>query len=180
MGLSGGLPRADRSGFYVATTAEPRCQRRSPGRGGGTGERPGSPPFPRPELVLWALLRRGYAQGGRAERSWGVLGMGGHTYRATWAPHAATRCAGVQREGRGRGQAVAPAATGPYGIARWRSASKHLVEDGVEGGGGIRATVACHNIKRYNGDGSACGAVAGHTIRLRGEACTCDASMHAA
>ena len=88
MGLRGGMPRADRGGLFEATEAEPRSRPRSPGRGGGTGERCGSPPFPRPQLVLWALLRREHAQGGRAGRYWGVLGMGGRAYRATWAPHA--------------------------------------------------------------------------------------------
>ena len=35
MRLRGGLPRADRGGFLVATTAEPRWPTRSPGRWGG-------------------------------------------------------------------------------------------------------------------------------------------------
>ena len=133
MWLRGGLPRADRGDLLGVTTAEPRLAGPPPGRRGGTGERPGSPPFPRPELVLRALLRRGYAQGGRAERYWGVLGMGGRTHRATWAPHAAREVRGLQREGRGRGLAGVPAATGPYspveerleapyrgGCRRWR------------------------------------------------------------
>ena len=55
----------------------------------------------------------------------------------------------------------------------------HRVEEGVEGGGEIRAKVACHNIKRYNADGSPCGAVAGGRIRLRGDACPCDHKGHA-
>ena len=64
-------------------------------------------------------------------------------------------------------------------MAGWRSASIHRVEEGVEGGGEIRAKVACHNIKRYNADGSPCGAVAGRMIRLRGDACPADARGHA-
>ena len=55
----------------------------------------------------------------------------------------------------------------PGRIARWRSASKHLVEDGLEGGGGFRATVACHNIKSIQASGPACRAVVGGTSRLR-------------
>ena len=41
------------------------------------------------------------------------------------------------------------------------------------------AKVACHNIKRYNADGSPCGAVAGGPIRLRGDACPAAARGHA-
>ena len=100
----------------------------------------------------------------------------------------ATVCIPPQKWGPPQDPSGPPPRTGPppqrrarvWGIARWRSASKHLVEDGVEGGGEIRAKVACHNIKRYNGDGSACGAVAGHTIRLRGEACPAADRVHAA
>ena len=55
----------------------------------------------------------------------------------------------------------------------------HRVEEGVEGGGGFRAKVACHNIKRYNADGSACGAVAGGRIRLREDAYPAAARGHA-
>ena len=104
MWLRGGLPRADRGDLLGVTTAEPRLSGPPPGRRGGTGKRCGPTPFPRPQLVLRALLRRGYAQGGRAERSWGGLGMGGHTYRATWAPHAAREVRG-RAKGRARARA---------------------------------------------------------------------------
>ena len=100
----------------------------------------------------------------------GGLGHGGaHTSRYVGAARSkggARACKG-QGEGEGKRAHLRP----PGRIARWRSASMHRVEEGVEGGGGFRAKVACHNIKRYNADGSACGAVAGGRIRLRGDAC---------
>ena len=100
-----GVPRADRGDTLGrATEAEPRWERRSPGRRGGTGKRPGPTPFPRHQLVLWALLRRGQAHTGRGGRYWGVLGMGGRAYRATWAPHAATEVRG-RAKGRARARA---------------------------------------------------------------------------
>ena len=49
----------------------------------------------------------------------------------------------------------------PGRLARWRSASKHLVEDGLEGGGGFRATVACQRETVALSCESGCGAVAG-------------------
>ena len=50
-------------------------------------------------------------------------------------------------KGKGEGEGKRAHLRPPGRIARWRSASKHHIEEGVEGGGGIRATVACHNIK---------------------------------
>ena len=86
----------------------------------------------------------------------GGLGHGGaHTSRYVGAARSnggARACKG-QGEGEGKRAHLRP----PGRIARWRSASMHRVEEGVEGGGGFRAKVACHNIKRYNADGSPCG-----------------------
>ena len=89
----------------------------------------------------------GRSCGGDTRREAGVRGLGG-----SWAwggAHIALRghrtqqgrCAGCK--GKGEGEAWRAYLRPPGRVARWRSASKHLVEDGVEGGGGFRATVAC-------------------------------------
>ena len=89
----------------------------------------------------------GRSCGGDTRREAGVRGLGG-----SWAwggAHIALRghrtqqgrCAGCK--GKGEGEGWRAYLRPPGRIARWRSASKHLVEDGVEGGGGFRATMAC-------------------------------------
>ena len=49
--------------------------------------------------------------GTRGEMYWGVLGMGGHTHRATWAPHAAMK---VYGRAKGRPRARAGGRTGGH------------------------------------------------------------------
>ena len=143
-------------------------------------------PFRAMSLYSWRSC------GGDTRTEAGVSGLGG-----SWAwggAHIALRGHRMQQRGaracKGKGEAEGRRAylRPPGHIARWRSASKHLVEDGVEGGGGFRATLACHNIKRINADGPSCGAVviiyashltATHSSHLRNAARHVHESMRA-
>ena len=110
----------------------------------------GGPCPPLDASVLCAMsLFSGRSCGGSTRREAGVRGIGG-----SWAwggAHIELRGHRMQQRGaracKGKGEAEGRRAylRPPGHIARWRSASKHLVEDGVEGGGGFRATVACQN-----------------------------------
>ena len=86
-------------------------------------------------------LFSGRSCGGDTRREAGLRGLGGlghggaHISRyvcAACSNGGARACKG-KGEGEGRRAHLRP----PGRIARWRSASKHLVEDGVEGGGEI-------------------------------------------
>ena len=79
----------------------------------------------------------------------GGLGHGGaHTSRYVGA---ACSKGGVRAcKGKGEGEGWRAYLRPPGRIARWRSASKHLIEEGLKGGGGFRATMACQNLKVYS------------------------------
>ena len=109
----------------------------------------------------------------------GGLGHGGtHTSRYVGA---ACSNGGVRAcKGQAKGEGRRAYRGSPGHIAWWRGASKHLIEEGIESGGGFRATVACHNIKSMQESGPACRAVAGQNCRVRDDPFTVVHNWHAA